>query len=182
MIPAGYMYKAVLQAPEWVKAPAAADVYSVSGCISRWFADYIPYWRHNGFWFFDQPEIIREIADEHAIDLSDKTLFYYEISEQEYHEDTGSWLPLPLDLPFPTNVQVPSDKQLAGYDVVTYSCGTSPECSPLSCNCLAPTVGVNHHCLVESLEKARASLEAQQFDDSEPGPFRILSVYTTPEP
>ena len=180
MIPAGFMCKAVVQAPEWVGAPRGAQVYSVSGCISECFDDYIPFWRHNGFWFFDRPEILDDLARSNGVDLSTSTLFYYEMLEEEYDEDGGRWVRLPDDLPFPTDVQPPSTRELAGFDVVSYSGGTSPECSPLTCNALAPVVGVNRYCLLDSLEDARAALEARRFDRSEPGPFRILAVYTVP--
>jgi hypothetical protein len=56
--------------------------------------------------------------------------------------------------------------------------GTSPECSPLSCNSLAAAITFNRHCLFESLDQAKQSLETGQFDNSEPGPFRIFAVYT----
>ena len=52
----------------------------------------------------------------------------------------------------------------------------SPGCSPLSCNGLAAGVTVNRHCLFESFEQAKRSLEA--FNHSEPGPFRIFAVHT----
>ncbi|MGD1941959.1 MAG: hypothetical protein ACFB0G_11660 [Leptolyngbyaceae cyanobacterium] len=32
-------------------------------------ADYVNYWQHSGYWFFDSPEIIRQVRREHAIDL-----------------------------------------------------------------------------------------------------------------
>jgi hypothetical protein len=172
------MCKQVVAAPDWVGAGAGADVYSVSGCISRCFADYVPYWRHNGFWFFDRPEIALELAREHGLDLSGATLFYYEVHDREYDETSRSWAPLAADLPFPVDVRGPDAKRLEGYDVVTFSCRTSPECSPLSCNGLAARTAANVHCLLESLEQAQRALESGLFDGSEPGPFRILAVYT----
>ncbi len=42
------MAKRVSKRPDWLKAPQVIDIYSVSGCISKNFADYINYWRHNG--------------------------------------------------------------------------------------------------------------------------------------
>jgi hypothetical protein len=180
MIPAGYLYKSVVDAPDSVGAPARADVYSVSGCISSNFADYIPYWRHNGYWLFDSPEIIERLAAEHAIDLTGHTLFYYEVLEEQYDEDARAWRPLPGNLPFPVDVQRPAAKRLEGFDVVTFSVGTSPECSPLTCNGVAARVGVNSHSLLDTLESARAALESRIFEDSEPGPLRIFAVYTIP--
>ncbi len=177
MIPAGYMYKKVVPAPHGVRSPSP-DVYSVSGCISKCFADYIPYWRHNGYWLFDSPRIIRALANENAIDLSGLTLFYYEVFEQQYEAASHRWLPFAPEPSFSTNVHQPPETQLEGYDVVTFSAQTSPECSPLSCNSLADSVPVNSHCLFESFEEAKQSIEQGIFDDAEPGPFRIFAVHT----
>jgi hypothetical protein len=62
MIPVGYMAKRVLRKPDWLPAPQVIDIYSVSNCHSENFADYIPYWKHNGYWFFDSPESSVEIV------------------------------------------------------------------------------------------------------------------------
>jgi hypothetical protein len=62
MIPVGYMAKRVKMKPEWLQAPHVVDIYSVSNCQCENFADYIPFWKHNGYWFFDSPEIIKSVA------------------------------------------------------------------------------------------------------------------------
>jgi len=46
---------------------------SVSGHISDNFAAYIPYWKHNGYWLFDSPEIINEVARHNSVDLEGTT-------------------------------------------------------------------------------------------------------------
>jgi hypothetical protein len=76
MMPAGYIAKLVLTKPDWLPADQVADIYSVSGCTSSMFGDYIDYWKHNGFWLFDSPKIIQNIARENSIDLAGTTLFY----------------------------------------------------------------------------------------------------------
>jgi hypothetical protein len=81
----------VSKRPDWVKAALVADIYSVSGYVSTDFADYIPYWKHNGFWVFDSPEIIRAAAREHSIELEGTSLFYYEVYEEEF--DGTRWVP-----------------------------------------------------------------------------------------
>jgi hypothetical protein len=48
----------------------------------------------------------------------------------------------------------------------------------LSCNGLAAEIETNQHCLLRSLEEAQQLLESGRFDNSEPGPFRILAVYS----
>jgi hypothetical protein len=160
MIPVGYIAKKVAQRPEWLKAPNVKDIYSVSSCVSDDFMDYTNLWRHNGYWLFDNPQIIKELAQENGVDLKDLTFFYYEAYE------------------FPTNVDPPANKEFQGYDVVTFSMNTNPECSPLSCNHMASEIRTNVHCLFESFEEAKQGLELGKFDHTEPGPFRIFAVHT----
>ena len=176
MIPVGYMAKRVHKKPDWLKAAQVIDIYSVAGCISEDFADYIKYWKHNGYWFFDSPEVIRSIARENSIELEGTSLFYYEAHEREF--DGESWQALPAETPFPTNVAPPLLKKLEGFDVVTFSAGTSPECSPLSCNSLAEDLCTNEHCLFSSFEEAETNVKDGAFNQAEPGPYRILSVYS----
>jgi hypothetical protein len=82
---------------------------------------------------------------------------------------------------YTTLVLAPTFRQLEGYDVATFSQGNCPECSPLSCNHLATESAVNTHCLIASLDDAKTHLEDGQFNDSEPGPYRIIAVYTMDE-
>ena len=177
MISIGYMAKRVARRPDWLKAPEVKDIYSVSNCVSDDFIDYIKFWRHNGYWFFDNPQIIRQLSLENNVDLSALTFFYYELYEEEFDEKREQWLIFePSDLP--TNVILPIKREIQGYDVVTFSAGTNPECSPLSCNDLASEIRTNAHCLLESFEEAKQNLESGKFDNSEPGPFRLFAVYT----
>jgi hypothetical protein len=128
MIPAGYLAKRVAVNPAWLKADQVTDIYSVSGCVSEMFADYVEYWKHNGFWIFDSPEAIQNVAHENSIELTGTALFYYEVYEKEFDGET--WHPLGPDPSFETNVVVPVDKHLEGFDVVTFSSRNLPECSP----------------------------------------------------
>ncbi len=177
MIPVGYMAKHVCRKPEYLEAPGIIDIYSVSNCISEDFADYVHYWKHNGYWFFDSPAIIQAIANKHLIDLSRTTLFYYEVYEQVYDDDQQQWRPFAPEKSFKTNVIPPQVMALAGYDVVAYFGSSSPACSPLSCNYLAQTIKTNEHCLLKSFDEARCLIEQKAFANSEPGPYRIFAVY-----
>ena len=58
MVPAGYMAKRVVARPDWLPAERVSTIYSISGCISHNFADYIGFWKHNGYWLFDSPNIV----------------------------------------------------------------------------------------------------------------------------
>jgi len=178
MIPVGYMFKKVISRPAWLEAADVDDIFSLSGCVSENFTDYISYWKHNGYWLFNSPAVMEKIAEENNLDLDGMTLFYYEVFEEELDAISRKWSTFEPELSFSTNVEEPKSAQLAGYDVTTFTAGASPECSPLSCNGLAAGVTVNRHCLFESFEQARRSLETGKFDHSEPGPFRIFAVYT----
>ena len=179
MIELGYMAKRVALRPDWLDVPAVQDVYAVSNCVSDDFCDYINYWKHNGFWFFDSPALIRDIAMEKQIDLIDTVLVYYRGHTKQFDADLDSWTDYNPDVAFPTNVATPSDRTVIGFDIVTDSMQNSPECSPLSCNHLATDVRVNKHCLIESLDYAIDRLEQGVFNDSEPGPYRIIEVNAT---
>lgn len=176
MIPAGYMAKRVRLKPNWLKAIQVVDVYSVSSCVSNNFTEYIKYWKHNGYWLFDSPEIIESVARENSVDLDGTSLFYYEMYEMEF--DGESWRAFEMGNSFPTNVVPPSQMQVQGFDVVTFSARTSPECSPLSCNMVAGEVDTNEHCLLASFDEAERALSDGVFKDSEPGPYRIFSVHS----
>ncbi|MEZ5460293.1 MAG: hypothetical protein R3F00_00605 [Dokdonella sp.] len=172
------MYKRVATDLQWLNAPRVDDVYALSGCVSKNFADYIAFWKHNGYWLFDSPSMIRALAVEHAISLDGAKLFYYEAHDLEYDSNSGSWFPFAPDPAFETNVEAPGAATLEGFDITTFHAGTSPECSPLSCNGLAADVATNEHCLIPTFEAAILALESGRFDNSEPGPCRVIAVYS----
>ena len=174
MIPIGYMSKRVSKRPDYLRAPSVVDIYSVSDCIREDFADYTVWWKHNGYWLFDSPDVIRNAAQEHGIDLVGTSFFYYEAYENEF--DGKNWNPYQPN--FVVNVIQPASKQLEGFDVVTNTRG----CSPLSCNSLAEQIPTNSHCLLANFEKAYAKINAGEFNNSEPSPYRIFSVYSTDWP
>jgi hypothetical protein len=175
MVPVGYMAKRVCEKPAVYKMPTVADIFSVSSCVNDNFADYINFWKHNGYWLFDSPEIIQAVAKENSIDLDRISLFYYEAHEMEF--DGEKWRSFEPVASIETNIKTPSKKTLEGFDVVTFYAGNSPECSPLSCNGLAEEIPTNRHCLLESLEVAQSCLNAGKFSSGEPGPYRIFAVY-----
>jgi len=178
MIPVGYMAKRVSPRPNWLQARQVVDVYSVSSCISDNFADYINHWKHNGYWFFDSPEIIKQLAQANSIDLNETKLFYYETHEQEFNEEAKQWSEFEAEPSFTTQIVIPPKKVLEGCDLVSFSVGTHAECSPLSCNNLAQEVETNLHCLLESFEQAEHLLESDKFKRVEPGPYRVFAVYS----
>jgi hypothetical protein len=179
VIPVGYMAKRVGK-PEGFGMPIVRDVFSVSSCVNDDFADYINLWKHNGYWLFDSPEAIQAVAKENSIDINGTRLFYYEAHEAEF--DGQNWRAFASESSIPTDVKPPLKKRLEGFDVVTFSAGNSPECSPLSCNGLAEEIPTNSHCLLESLEFAESCLSCGRFSEGEPGPYRIFAVYSVDWP
>lgn len=178
MIPAGYLAKRVRKKPDWLNAEQVLDIYSISGCVSADFADYIDYWKHNGHWLFDSPETVRDIASKEDADLTETRLFYYEVFEQEF--DGRIWRAYGPLSSLPTSVVVPSEKTLEGFDIATFSRGNMAEHSPLSCNHLAAEFTANSHCLLDSFEEAKRRVGNGEFNESEPGPYRIFAVYSVP--
>jgi hypothetical protein len=176
MTPVGYMAKRVRACPDWLQAAHVTDIYSVSNCISEDFSDFIRYWKHNGYWLFDSPEVILSVARENSIDLAGTSLFYYEAYALEF--DGENWRAYAPEPSIPTQVVPPFSKRLAGFDIVTFSVGTSPECSPLSCNSMAKELRTNAHCLFASFDEAETSIKKGAFRECEPGPLRIFSVYS----
>ncbi len=175
MTPAGYLAKRVRK-PKGFHVERVVDVYSVSDCVNDDFADYVQYWKHNGYWLFDSPEIIRTIARENSIQLEGTSLFYYEVHEMQF--DGEKWSRYEPEASFPTNVIPPVNKRLEGFDVVTFFAGNAPECSPLSCNGLAGEIRTNEHCLFASFDDAYDRVSDGSFKGAEPGPYRIFAVYS----
>ncbi len=179
MIPVGYMAKNVSARPDWLKSGLVSDIFSVSDCTSHDFDYYINYWEHNGFWFFDSPMSIIKLATENSIELKGTKLFFYEAHPLEFDDVVSKWIAFDKEESFTTNIQLPDQTNLEGFDIVTYSQGTTHECSPLSCNSLAEQFPTNQHCLLSSFQIATELLETGKFKDSESGPFRIFAVYST---
>ena len=69
-----------------LKANGVEDIYSVSGCLSKDFSDYIEFWKHNSYWLFDSHNVIEQLAREQSFHLTGTTMFYYEVHEQEFDD------------------------------------------------------------------------------------------------
>ena len=175
MRPIGYLYKRVAAAPEWLKAPHVSDIYSLSGCVSEAVGSHLEPWRQNGYGLFDSPAHIHALAAEHGLSLAGARLFYYEAYELEYD---GQWTPFEPNPALDTAVVPCQHATLEGFDVATYWLRSGTECSPLSCNGLAAELPTNTHCLFPSLEAAIQAVEQGRFEHSEPGPYRVIAVYS----
>ncbi len=176
-IPAGYMAKFVVKRPEWLKASQVVDIYSVSACSSADFMDYVNHWKHNGYWLFNRPEDILQLAKAEGINIEDLSWFYYEYYALQYDEFEQRWESFAPEDAFDTCVKEPEKSTCMGYDVVTFECQNTPECSYLSCNHMAEQLDTNAHCLFASFEAAKAAVESDVFMGCEPGPVRIVRVH-----
>src|SRR5690606_34167448 len=112
MMPVGYMYKKISLKPDWLTTDQAQDIYSVSACISEDIADWIKYWHHNGYWFFDSPEIIENIANQNNISLAGMKLFYYTAYEKQWDDEAKKWVSYEPEPSFATNVLQPGKTRL----------------------------------------------------------------------
>lgn len=181
MLELGYMAKRISRRPEWLNVPSVADIYSVSGCVSEDFCDYVEFWKHNGHWFFNSPNEITSLAAAEQVDLSGTILLFYLAHHLQFDDELQDWTAFSPDDSIHTRVIAPAAPVLLGFDVVSYSMQNMPECSPLSCNHLASKIPVNEHCLIESLDEAIGYLEGGCFDKCEPGPYRIIAVHAVKE-
>jgi hypothetical protein len=181
MIPLGYLAKRIpVERPDWLKAPAVVDVYSVSACVNDTLAFYdVLDCSQNGYGMFDSPAVIAATAELNKISLMGSRLFFYEAHESEL--DGDEWIPVLPDDSFDTKVVPPSTKELVGFDVVTLIDGPNSH-SPLSCNGVAAEVHTNPHCLFETISDAMAALKKGAFEGSEEGPYRIYAVYSVTWP
>lgn len=175
MIQAGYMYKKIVARPESLACENVTKIYSVSHCTSEDFTNYIPYWKHNKYWFFNDPKDMDIIIDEQKI-KDEFELLFYELYEKEFDEEEQSWQEIIGEESFGYDVKSPLHKDLLGFDIVSYSIGTSHECSPLSCNSLCTEVKVNENCLLDDLAYAIEVTESLNEKKAEPGPYRIIAV------
>ena len=183
MHPVGYMSKRP-HSGGYLSASHVEDVYSVSNCISgRFVKDCISYGKHNECWMFDSPELIREISKEAGVSLEGTRMFYYEAYSLEYLEEEEIWREYNIRWERLKGIAPPMDPVLEGFDAATFSRGSDAECSSLSCNYLAEEMpeSVNAHCLLRSFEETHRRLEAGELT-AEPGPYRIIAVYTVVPP
>ena len=177
MIPLGYLKKHIVSRPEWLHAPSVIDIYSSAGCTSKKM-DFNPYAIGvTSMGLLESTAVADTVCEREADDIDDYTLFYYEGYDQEYDEKGHIWIPCVYGA---LDVQILTPSPIAlifhGYDIVEFD--GQPGCSVLSCNSAAERTTTNEHCLVESLEDAITAIESGAIQPAEPGPYRIIAVYT----
>lgn len=88
----------MVRKPGWLKASGVKDIYSASGCISKDFSNYINFCKHNGYWLLDSPEVTER---------------------QELNDEKEIWRLYEREESFATNVCLPAQKTLVGFEVVS---------------------------------------------------------------
>lgn len=177
MIPAGYMYKHVRPRPACGDTPRVDAFYTVSSCISEDFDYDVSTWLHNGHWFFDTVAVLDQALAAGEDSREGLSLFYYEVHDREFIRETKTWRAFETFHDMPVNVSPPVVAKLEGFDVASFWAGSSPECPGVACGTSAGDA-LNAYGLFDSLEAVISAFENGMFDDAEPGPLRIFSVYT----
>lgn len=156
---------------------------TLSGCIVKGFGDDISTFRHNGWYLYDTPSILAELAAAEKVPRASLRLLYAEVYPRTFSEagvDLGELKPDPH---FDTDIKPPADKTLLGYDVVNFYAGNFPECSYLSCNAMYREIdGLNEYLLFPDWQNALEKLQAGVFSHCEPGPTRLIALYDTAWP
>ncbi len=178
MIAAGYMVKFIDGAFIWHNGVKLDELYCVGSHSVPDFADWLPYDKHNGYYFFNSYREIMSLAKDLSIDPSRGKLFFYQVYEMEFDIHTKSWASFSAEAKYKTLVEKPENTTIQGYDIVAYSCGTTAECSILFCNGLADTIGINKHLLFHSFKGAKEFLEACNPLEILDGPHRIIEVHS----
>lgn len=171
----GYFPKRTVKRPDWLQAQGIEEVCSVSTCISEAPHGWIDLWRHNEMCVFDSPELAWSIVPE--ADRAEYELYAYRLYPVEFTAGERRDFVIPKVQPEP----MPSSFVRLGYDAVSRSCGSTFECSPLSCNHRASRWPVNRQCLVEDLDTALQMAVEFEAGGAEPGPYFVVEVWRDSE-
>jgi hypothetical protein len=167
----GYFPKRTMKRPDWLKAAGVEEVCSVSTCVSGAPDGWIDQWRHNEMWVYDTSELAWSVVPEAARREFD--LYAYEMFPVVFDDGDQQRFQIPV-----LHVQpLPDSFERLGYDVVSRTCGTSFECSPLSCNHMAEHIPVTRQCLVSDADTAFQLAGEFEAGGCEPGPYYVVLVW-----
>ncbi len=167
----GYFPKRTMERPDWLKVAGVEEVCSVSTCISDAPDGWIDQWRHNEMWAYDTPELAWSVVPEAT--RSEFDLYAYLMFPAQFADGQQQ----PFEIPPLHVTPLPSSFERLGLDVVSRSCGSSFECSPLFCNQMAEHVAVSRHCLVDDVGVAFQLAEEFEAGGCEPGPYYVVEVW-----
>ena len=173
LILCGYFPKVVVPRPEWIPEPRAWEICSVSNCVSGGPEGWIDRWVHNWLGWFNT------VADAWSVvpieEAERYRVFAYRLASSFYRRGQSEEMRIPDDVnPEP----LPSDFIFLGFDAYSKSMDgiLGPECSPLSCNGMAPEFKTNRHCLLDTLEEACAAASRFSIEQPEPGDYYVAEV------
>lgn len=171
----GFFPKERYPRDDWFKNPAVEEICSVSTCIAKGPEGWIDRWKHDTtWWLFPTEAAAWEVVGD---ERSRFALYAYRLFPVVFDGDGEN--PIPVE----SAAQGGLDGfEFLGYDMVSRSCGTNFECSPLSCNNGCEQYPVNRCCLIESLEEAwritrEIARSAKEKGDWETGPYYLLEVH-----
>jgi hypothetical protein len=169
----GYFPKLIASRPDWLGDPRTAEVCSVSNCISDGPDGWVDRWLHNELGWFNT------LADARSVVPPGKAgayrMFAYCLGPSFYR----SGHPQPVAVPEGVAPEpLPSQFTSLGFDAYSKSMESilGPECSPLSCNSMAPEFRINRHCLFATLEEACAAAARFSIEQPEPGDYYVAEV------
>lgn len=163
----------ITECPEPFREAGLQEICFVSECISEGPPGWIDAWKHNEWFVFDSEELAWEMVpgDRAAYDM-----YAYKILPVRFNGEIT-----PIDVK-PSATGDLSGYEFLGYDIVSRSCDSAFECSPLSCNGGYKEFRVNTHCLIDELEYAwgiasEIGGSAKEKGGWEPGPYFLVAVY-----
>lgn len=160
-----------MRRPDWLKAGGVEEICSVSTCISEAPKGWIEQWRHNQMWVYDTPELARSVVTDAA--RANFHVYGYRLFPVQFDEGRQK----PFAIPAVNAALLPASFERLGLDIVSRSCGTSYECSPLSCNHMAEHVAANRYCLVDDVDVAFRLAAEFEASGCESGPYHVLEVW-----
>lgn len=167
----GYFPKRTLKRPDWIKAAGVDEVCSVSTCISAGPAGWINQWLHNEMWVYETPELAWSVVPQNSRGEFD--LYAYQMFPVQFDDGQQK----PFEIPPLCVAPLSAAFEFFGLDVVSRSCGSAFECSPLSCNLRAEDVPVTRHCLIADHGLAIRLAEDCEAGGGEPGPHFAVEVW-----
>lgn len=167
----GYFPKRTIKRPDWLKAVGVEEVCSVSTCISNAPDGWIDQWRHNEMWVYDTTELAWSVVSDSS--RQEFELYAYRLFPVKFAEGQQQTFQIPELHVEP----MASSFERLGYDVVSRTCGTTFECSPLSCNNMAEHIAVTRHSLVSDADTAFQLARDFEAGGCEPGPYFVVEVW-----
>lgn len=175
----GYLPKKRTQAPAWLEGGQVEELCSVSTCIASAPDGWIDRWVHNDWGFCNSIEAALSLVPTGEVVYD---LFAFALSSTRFSDGSPALAAIdrPLYEPSFCPVQpapLPASFLPLGFDAVSNSGIAHFECSPLSCNNMASSVGVNRYCLIDDLALAEQAAARFSREEPEPGDYYVVQVF-----